>query len=202
MSRRSLECPFPGRLTFPRETWYNDLPTGASCSGKVSSIKKDAVPMFFVYYALTAAGVVVLDQIVKYLVAVNIPLQATVPFLPGVLQLTCVHNTGAAFSSFQGQQWLFALIFAAFTVALLWEYFRKPMAFTRLERFCVAAIYGGGLGNMVDRVRQGYVVDMFETTFMRFPVFNVADIFITCGCVLLMVHLALFNQGFWKDAEA
>ena len=94
---------------------------------------------------------------------------------------------------------LFALIFAAFTLALLYEYFKKPLPLAKTERWCLAAIYGGGLGNMIDRVRLGYVVDMLETEFMEFPVFNVADCFITCGCILLMAHLFLFNKEFWKD---
>ncbi|MGN0978099.1 MAG: signal peptidase II [Faecousia sp.] len=157
--------------------------------------------MQFLFYSLFAALVVVLDQIAKWLTVANIPLHGSVPFLPGVLRLTYVQNTGAAFSSFEGQQWLFAIIFVIFTVVLLYEYFKKPLAFTKLERFCIAAIYGGGLGNMIDRVRQGYVVDMIETTFMEFPVFNVADCFITCGCVLLMLHLILCNKTFWKDEK-
>ena len=155
--------------------------------------------MTFLYYSLFALLVVVLDQVTKYLTVTNIALYEDVPFLPGLLQLTYVRNTGAAFSSFQGQQWLFALIFLVFTAMLLYEYFRKPMGFTPFERWCIAAIYGGGFGNMVDRIRMGYVVDMLETTFMDFPVFNVADCFITCGCVLLMGHLLLFNKSFWKD---
>ena len=98
-------------------------------------------------------------------------------------------------------QWLFALIFLVFTACILVEYFRKPMPFTTLERWCIAAIYGGGLGNMVDRLRLGYVVDMVQTQFMDFPVFNVADIFITCGCILLIGHLALCNKEFWKEEK-
>ena len=152
-------------------------------------------------YAIFVAFIVAADQFAKYLTVANIPLGEEVPFLPGLLQFTYVQNTGAAFSSFEGQQWLFALIFLAFTGLILWEYYKKPMGFLPFERWCVAAIYGGGLGNMIDRVRMGYVVDMIETTFMEFPVFNVADCFITCGCVLMMVHLALFNKEFWKDEK-
>ena len=157
--------------------------------------------MPFLYYSLFAAFIVAADQFTKYLTVANIPLYGEIPFIPGLLQLTYVQNTGAAFSSFEGQQWLFALIFAAFTGMILYEFFRKPMGFTTFERWCIAAIYGGGLGNMIDRVRLGYVVDMIETTFMDFPVFNVADCFITCGCILLMVHLFLFNKAFWKDEK-
>ena len=157
--------------------------------------------MQFLFYVLFSAFVVAADQLAKYVTVACIPLYENRPFIPGLLRLTYVQNTGAAFSTFQGQQWLFALIFAIFTGLILHEYFKKPMPFTKLERFCIAAIYGGGLANMLDRVRLGYVVDMIETTFMEFPVFNVADCFITCGCVVLMVHLAFFNKSFWKDGK-
>lgn len=157
--------------------------------------------MAFLYYALFAALIAAADQISKYLVVRNIALFEDLPLLPGVLGLTHVRNEGAAFSSFRGMQWLFALIFLAFTLAVVYEYFKKPMPFTKLERWCIAAIYGGGLGNMIDRLRLGYVVDMLETEFVDFPVFNLADCFITCGCILLMVHLAFFNKGFWKDGK-
>ncbi len=157
--------------------------------------------MQFLFYALLAAAVVVLDQVTKYLTVIYIPLYESIPFLPGLLQLTYVRNTGAAFSSFEGQQWLFALVFVVFTGIIAYEYFKKPMPFSKWERWCIAAIYGGGLGNMIDRVRLGYVVDMIETTFIEFPVFNVADCFITCGCILMMISLIFFNKPFWKDEK-
>ena len=155
--------------------------------------------MSFFYYVLFVAGIVAADQVTKYLTVLYIPSLGVQPLIPGLLQISYVQNTGAAFSSFEGQQWLFALIFAVFTGLIFYEYFKKPMGFTTFDRWCIAAIYGGGLGNMIDRVRLGYVVDMIETTFMDFPVFNVADCFITCGCVLLMAHLFLFNKAFWKE---
>ena len=154
----------------------------------------------FIYFLVTA-GAVVLDQISKYLTVRFIPLYEHIAVLPGVVGLTYVCNTGAAFSSFEGMRWLFVLLFLVFTGALLWEYFKKPMPFTRFERFCIAAIYGGGLGNFIDRLRLGYVVDMIETLFMDFPVFNVADCFITCGCITLMAHLVFRNKSFWKDEK-
>lgn len=155
--------------------------------------------MQFLLYTLFVAFVVAVDQLAKYLTVTYLTLYEPISFIPGLLQLTYVQNTGAAFSSFEGQQWLFACIFVVFTGIILFEYFKKPMRFTKFERWCIAAIYGGGLGNMLDRVRFGYVVDMIETTFMDFPVFNVADCFITCGCVLMMAHLFFCNKAFWKD---
>ena len=157
--------------------------------------------MSFLFYILFVVFIVVIDQITIYLSVLYIPAIGVQTFIPGLLQITYVQNTGAAFSSFEGQQWLFALIFLIFTVLIVYEYKKKPMGFTTFERWCIAAIYGGGLGNMIDRVRLGYVVDMIETTFMEFPVFNVADCFITCGCVLLMIHLFLFNKEFWKEKK-
>ena len=155
--------------------------------------------MTFLYYSLFVAAIVAADQFTKFLTVANIALYEDIPFIPGLLQLTYVQNTGAAFSSFEGQQWLFALIFVAFTGMIVYEYRKNTMGFTPFERWCIAAIYGGGLGNMIDRVRLGYVVDMIETTFIEFPVFNVADCFITCGCILMMTHLVLFNKNFWKN---
>ena len=169
--------------------------------GIIKSNKQEENTMAFLYYTLFSIAIVVLDQVTKYLTVANIELFADIPFIPGLLQLTYVRNTGAAFSSFEGQQWLFAIVFIVFTGAILYEYFKKPMPFSKLERWCIAAVYGGGLGNMIDRVRLGYVVDMIETTFIEFPVFNVADCFITCGCILMMVHLILFHKEFWKDGD-
>ena len=155
--------------------------------------------MSLLFYALFVGGIVAADQFTKYLTVANIALYEDVPFIPGLLQLTYVQNTGAAFSSFEGQQWMFALIFLAFTVLLFWEYFKKPMPFTTFDRWLIASVYGGGLGNMIDRVRLGYVIDMIKTDFMNFPVFNVADCFITCGCFAMIFSLLFFNKAFWKD---
>ena len=152
-------------------------------------------------YILFILAIVIADQATKLLVVANIPLYGKVPFLPGILSWTHVRNIGAAWSLFQGQQWLFALVFAIFTALLLLELFKYPMPFTPLERWLLAAVYGGGLGNMIDRLRLGYVVDMIQTEFMVFPVFNVADCFISCGCILLIIHLIFFNKEFWKEEK-
>lgn len=157
--------------------------------------------MMYVWMALFAAGIVAVDQLTKYLTVANIDLFQRVGAWDGMFHLTYVRNTGAAFSSFEGAQWLFLLIFLVFTGAIVYDMVKKAMPFTNFERWCVAAIYGGGLANMIDRLRLGYVVDMIEVEFIRFPVFNVADCFITCGCVALLVHLIFFNRDFWKDGK-
>ena len=157
--------------------------------------------MQYILMALFALGIVALDQYTKYLTVANIPLGGHVDAIPGLFNFTYVQNTGAAWSSFEGMTWLFVLIFVLFTVAIVWEFSKKRWGFTTFERWLIVAVYGGGLGNMVDRVRMGYVVDMVNLDFMEFPVFNVADCFITCGCILLIVHLVFFNKKFWKDEK-
>lgn len=155
--------------------------------------------MPFFFYSLLALLIAAADQLTKLLVVQHIPLHTTLPLLPRVVSLTYVQNDGAAFSSFRGMQWMFLLIFLIFTAAIFYEYFKKPMPFSKWERVLIAAVYGGGLGNLIDRVRLGYVVDMIQTEFMNFPVFNVADCFISCGCILLMLHLILCNRQIWKE---
>ena len=155
--------------------------------------------MQYLWMILFAAGAVWLDQWTKALTVANIALHQDVPFWDGLFHFTYIRNTGAAFSSFEGQQWLFAVIFVGFTVLLVWELRKNSMGFKTPERWCIVAIWAGGLGNMIDRVRLGYVVDMIEVEFIRFPVFNVADCFITCGCVLLIAHLIFFNKDFFKN---
>ena len=157
--------------------------------------------MQYIFMILAVLGITAADQITKYLVMEYIPMRGHVDVIPGLFHLTHVHNTGAAFSAFQGMQWLFALIFVIFTVAVIWDMIKKSMPFTKLERWLIVCIYAGGLGNMIDRLRFGYVVDMIEVDFMHFPVFNVADCFITCGCILLVAHLIFFNKEFWKDEK-
>ena len=98
-------------------------------------------------------------------------------------------------------QWLFILIFILFTAGIIWEFSKQRWPFKTVERWLIIAIYAGGLGNMIDRLRFGYVVDMIAVDFMEFAVFNVADCFITCGCVLLITHLILFNKEFWKEEK-
>ncbi len=157
--------------------------------------------MLYLFMTIAAILLVAADQITKYLTVANIPLGGQVSAVPGVFHFTYVQNDGAAFSSFSGMQWLFALIFLVFTVVLIWEFSKKRWPFTTFERWCIVAVYAGGLGNMIDRLRLGYVVDMIAVDFINFPVFNVADCFITCGCILLFAHLLLFNKEFGKDGK-
>ena len=142
------------------------------------------------YFILTAA-LVALDQLVKYLVLQNIAPGAHVPFLPHILELTYVENTGAAFSLFEEHTWILALISAAASVLIIVlmvkRTFDHPFAMVSL-----ALVLAGAVGNLIDRLFLGYVTDMFQTLFMNFPIFNVADICIVCGGIAFCVYFLLF----------
>mgnify|MGYP002572929060 CR=1 FL=1 len=120
-------------------------------------------------YFLLAAALVVLDQVVKLLVRHNIPLGGSVTLIPGVMDLSYVQNTGAAFSLFQEHTWVLAavsLIVAVLLIlALIKKIFTRPWGVISL-----AVVLAGAVGNLIDRVFLGFVTDMFQTTFMNFPV--------------------------------
>lgn len=133
-------------------------------------------------YGLIAAALVALDQLVKYLVMTNIPLGEHVPFIPYILDLTYVTNTGAAFSIFSEHTWALAvvsLVISIILAAALWKgLFRHP-----LGRLTLTLLLAGAVGNFIDRAFRGFVVDMFNVLFMRFAVFNVADVCVVVGGV-------------------
>ena len=134
--------------------------------------------------SLFLAFVVAADQLTKALVRAEIPYGTAVPVLPGVVQLTHVENTGAAFSILGGARWFFLALVVVF-LAVAAVLIRRKIISKPAELWALAAICGGALGNAVDRAVSGTVTDMIEPLFINFAVFNVADIFITCGAVLL-----------------
>ena len=147
-------------------------------------------------YLIAAALGVALDQAVKAYIRARLTVGESMPFLPGVLRLTHFENSGAAFSMLSGgwARWLLAALslvcVAGLIVLILKKTFPHPVA-----QWSLAAIASGAEGNLIDRVWQGTVTDMFQTEFMNFAVFNVADCFVVCGGVALCLWLLLH----WKD---
>ena len=137
-------------------------------------------------YAGAAAAVVALDQVTKALVRGSLVPGKPVTLIPHVMDLSLVYNTGAAFSMGEGKGLLFVLVAAGIALGcavLAWREDDVPVPLV-VTLGCVA---GGGVGNAIDRVVAGKVTDFFATTFMDFAVFNVADIFITCGVIIALV---------------
>ena len=163
-------------------------------------------------YALCAAlslALLGLDQWVKHYVTVNIPLGDAQPFLPGLVELRTVHNYGAAWSSFSGMRWLLVAVTSVIVIAVAVVGFAAvPSSAIQPIRhpLGVAAgflILSGGVGNIIDRVRLGYVVDMFHLEFWpSYPVFNVADICVVCGAVLAVIYYLWFYEKYDKRGKA
>ncbi len=139
---------------------------------------------------LIAAAAIALDQITKLLVMQNIGKGASVEVIRGVFHLTYTENRGAAFGMLSQHRWIFMLLSAVAIVAIflyLWK--EKPKS--TLMRLSLGMILGGGIGNMIDRVIRGFVVDFIDIKFIPLwnYIFNVADIFVCVGCGLLILYL-------------
>ena len=152
--------------------------------------------MLYALCAALALALLGLDQWVKHYVTVHIPLGEAQPLLPGLVELRTVHNYGAAWSSLAGMRWLLVaitgVIIAAVAVILIRRIVRHPVGV-----MAGLLILSGGLGNIVDRVRLGYVVDMFHLEFWpSYPVFNVADICVVCGALLGAVYYLWFYEKY------
>lgn len=136
---------------------------------------------------------IALDQLSKLWIVNNIPLGEVKPFLPGIFSLTYLQNRGAAFSILQDQQWFFALV-TCIVIGVAIYYAYKMIHGSLWFLTGLLLIIAGGLGNFIDRMRLGYVVDMVHLDFMDFAIFNVADSYLTIGVIVLMIAL-------WKEED-
>lgn len=152
--------------------------------------------------AIIAIAAVVLDRLSKMWAVGSLshmPGQH-MDVLPGVFEFRYVQNEGMAFSLLEGKTWLFIVI-TILIVACLLGYLIKYRAVESIwTRIAIASIIGGAIGNLIDRLLYGYVIDFINPTFMRFAVFNIADIFVTCGAILFIFALLIFPQ-FHKKKE-
>lgn len=139
---------------------------------------------------LLAVGAVILDQITKSLALTYLKPIDTLPLWDGVFHFTYTTNPGAAFSLFADQRWVFLSISTVAIIAIvayvLWMKDLSPLMLTSL-----GMILGGGIGNMIDRLALGEVIDFLDFRLIRFPIFNVADCFVTVGAGLLFLALVL-----------
>jgi len=137
---------------------------------------------------LTIVLLIVLDQLVKWAVVSNIKLGEVKGFIPSIMSLTYLQNTGAAFSILENQQWLFTIITLLVIGGAIW-YLIKNIKGSFWLISGLTLIIAGGLGNFIDRLRQGFVVDMFQVDFINFAIFNVADSYLTIGVLVLIVMM-------------
>lgn len=134
------------------------------------------------------AVLIVLDQVVKAYVVQNIALGEIKSWIPNLVSLTYLQNRGAAFSILQDQQLLFAVITLVVVIGAIW-YLHKHMEDSFWMVLGLTLIIAGGLGNFIDRISQGFVVDMIHLDFINFAIFNVADSYLTVGVIILLIAM-------------
>ncbi|XID92891.1 signal peptidase II [Paenibacillaceae bacterium WGS1546] len=145
-------------------------------------------------YYLVAAGVFIFDHIVKWLVSTYMTIGQQISVVPGLFGLTSIRNRGAAFGMLEGYRVFFIVVTSAVLVGII-IYLRRLYREKKLYSYGLALILGGALGNFIDRVLRGEVVDMLQVYFADFPIFNIADCFLWIG-------LGVMAIGAWRDSRA
>ncbi|MGY3765924.1 signal peptidase II [Vagococcus vulneris] len=143
-------------------------------------------------YGLVIITAIIVDQLVKWWTVANIPMYETFGHNP-ILSLTYIQNRGGAWSIFDGHMWVLVLITIVALVVFPTILYKNRHE-SKWLTIGLSLIIGGALGNFIDRIRLGYVVDMFQTEFIHFPIFNVADVALNIGVICMFVYI-LFIEG-------
>ncbi len=150
------------------------------------------------YYLIGIVGfmaLLIIDQLTKIRVVETLKGQEPLVLIDGVFELHYLENFGAAFGILQGQRYFFVLITIIILVIVFYVYAKMPLnrRFNAL-RVILVMIAAGALGNFIDRIHQGYVVDFFYFSLIDFPIFNVADIYVTAGAIALVVFILFYYK--------
>lgn len=151
-----------------------------------------------IWASVMIALIVAFDQFTKFLAKKYLLGNPAVPFIKGVVQFNYTENQGMAFSMFSGARWVFVALTVVFCVGALVLMFKNKFPSLWLY-WSVGVIVAGGLGNLMDRVLYGYVVDFIEPTFVNFAIFNIADSAVTLGTISLVIYLV--SDIFKKDEK-
>ena len=152
--------------------------------------------LVFLVSIFVLAGV---DQLTKYLVVKLLKDAGTKTILKGLLDFSYVENRGAAFSMMQNARWIFLAITVIALVAIFWYYLKKRPV-KPLLNLSLILLAGGAIGNFIDRLFFGYVVDFIKFSFFNFTC-NVADIYLTFGVILLLIYIFFFDKDEKKHAK-
>lgn len=144
------------------------------------------------YYMIIAALIIILDQFTKYLIQSNMDLLQSIPVWEGIFHLTYIQNFGAAFNILEGRQFLLIAVTMILNAAILIFIYIKRNSSHWSLLLGLSFIAGGGIGNLINRITKGYVVDFFD--FHIWPVFNISDIFVCIGCGLLFIYIFFFDS--------
>ncbi|MGY3775927.1 signal peptidase II [Helcococcus sueciensis] len=152
-------------------------------------------------YAILFVILVAIDQVTKYIAIINLKGKNEVVIIDKWLHFTYVENSGAAFGIFQNATILFTILTIIIVFGIMWYMLKESNNIGIFLKFSLVMIIAGAIGNLIDRIRLGYVVDFIYSPLgglYNFPVFNFADIYVTCSAILLIIYL-LFIDG--KDVK-
>ena len=151
--------------------------------------KKKLIIEYAVYAAVIALGII-LDQVTKLVAVKELMDCGSVTFIKGLIDFTYVENRGMAWGMFADHRWVF-MVFSTVAIVVLTGFLVSGKSPSKLYSAAIALVISGGIGNMIDRVALGYVVDFIEFTFIDFPVFNIADSLVTVGAFGLIILLII-----------
>ena len=153
--------------------------------------KKRTSPLLLL---IAGAILVIFDQFTKYLAVSHLAGREARVLIPGILELRYLENNGAAFSMLQNQQWFFYILTAVFLIFAIWLMRKIPQNTSEFNPllWSLAILCAGAVGNLIDRIMHRYVIDFIYFSVINFPIFNVADIYVTVSVILLII-LVLFH---------
>ena len=154
--------------------------------------------MITIFYIILSALLITIDQYSKHLAYMYLATGKTVDVLPGIFEFYYLENHGVAFGMLQDMRWVFIPLSIVLTAALVWLLARSPLRQSGLYRFSCYLCLAGALGNMIDRVALGYVIDFLYFKLIDFPIFNLADCYVVVATFLL-IYFVLFRFKKYDD---
>jgi len=151
-------------------------------------------------WILIIAASIILDQASKWIVVSTMEYGESIVLIKNIFSFQYIHNYGAAWGMFSNHRWVFMLITSLALIAMpiiLYRYRKLHFLFG----LSLSLFIGGAVGNMIDRIFLGYVVDFLQFTFIDFPIFNVADICVVCGAIIMMVYVIFFDKELFTDKK-
>lgn len=154
-----------------------------------------------IWYFLIIAASIAADQLVKTWALESLMPVGSIEFIPGLIRWTYVENRGAAFGLLSGQRWILSAVSIVIVAACVFCLVRKTFK-TKLENICIALIAGGGVGNLIDRLARGFVVDYIDINeLFSYPMFNLADCCVVVGTVVFAFYTVFGDMGKKKEAK-
>ncbi len=150
---------------------------------------------------LSAAALIAADQLIKLAVLAFLQPVGSVPLIPGIFSLTYVENRGAAFGIFQGNVLFLVVLTSAIIVIGGWVLYKNVFQDRVINR-CLLVVMAGGIGNLIDRVCRGFVVDYLHFLPFDFPVFNLADCLVCCGVACMLIYVLFIDRTFIKKEQS